>query len=63
MTITVTTARYRFDVELPATERLVTLPTGATMPVDMIGAVRLGVARDIGVTATQCVSNPMERSE
>ena len=49
--ITVTTARWTFDVELPATERLVTLPTGATIPLDMIGAVRLGVARDIGVTA------------
>ena len=51
MTITVTTARYRFDVELPATDRLITLPTGATIPLDMIGAVRLGQARDIGVVA------------
>lgn len=61
MTLTLTKGAETCALELPATDRCVSV-RGFMIPVDMIAAVRMDVAdKTMGVPAIQCVSNPMER--
>lgn len=63
MKITVENRRRRLTIELPETDREIDVH-GVRVPVDIIKAVRIGCRPGpAGVTATQCVSNPMERAE
>lgn len=63
MTLTLTKGAETCALELPATDRCVSV-RGFLMPVDMIAAVRLDVAdTTMGVPAIQCVSNPIERAQ